>query len=95
MERRAGLAAETLRHGRAGRYTRAARVCTVAGAALTLTAGRRHRVGAAVGGALLAAGSWCTRFAVFHAGQQSAADPRYTVVPQRHNLDADRPPGPS
>lgn len=89
VERRAGLAAEPLRHGRAGRYTRAARACTLAGAAVTLTIGRRHRVGAAVGGALLAAGSWCTRFAVFHAGQQSAADPRYTVVPQRLRLDAD------
>lgn len=92
VERRAGLAAEPLRHGRAGRYTRAARACTLAGVAVTLTVGRRHRLGAAAGGALLAAGSWCTRFAVFHAGQQSAADPRYTVVPQRRRLGADTDP---
>lgn len=89
VEHRAGLAAETLRHGRAGRYTQAARLCTGVGAALAFTVGRRHRLGAAAGGALLVAGSWCTRFAVFHAGQQSAADPRYTVVPQRHRLASD------
>ena len=30
----------------------------------------------------IAAGSLCTRFAVYHAGRASAADPRYTSVPQ-------------
>jgi hypothetical protein len=42
----------------------------------------RTRVGAAVAGTLLAGGFWCTRFAVFHAGKTSAADPAYTSVPQ-------------
>jgi hypothetical protein len=32
------------------------------------------------------AGSMCERLAVFHAGYQSAADPRYTVEPQRRRL---------
>ncbi|MDQ4070679.1 MAG: polysulfide reductase, partial [Actinomycetota bacterium] len=32
-------------------------------------------------------GSVCTRFAVFHAGRQSAEDPKYTVVPQRRRVD--------
>ena len=32
------------------------------------------------------AGSACTRFGVFEAGQASARDPRYTVVPQRERL---------
>jgi hypothetical protein len=43
----------------------------------------RNRVGAVTAGALLAAGSWCTRFAVYHAGKASAADPTYTSIPQR------------
>ncbi|MGH9266250.1 MAG: NrfD/PsrC family molybdoenzyme membrane anchor subunit, partial [Acidimicrobiales bacterium] len=45
--------------------------------------GRRSRAAAVAAGAALLAGSACTRFAIFHAGVQSAADPRYTVVPQR------------
>ena len=28
----------------------------------------------------------CTRFAVFEAGQASAKDPKYVVVPQRERL---------
>ena len=32
------------------------------------------------------AGSACTRFGVFEAGQESASDPKYTVVPQRERL---------
>ena len=38
-------------------------------------------------GAALLAGSACTRFGIFDAGQQSARDPRYTVVPQRERLE--------
>jgi hypothetical protein len=36
-----------------------------------------------VAGAALVVASGCTRFGIFHAGVQSAADPRYTVEPQR------------
>ena len=36
------------------------------------------------------AGSACTRFGVFEAGQDSAKDPKYTVVPQRERLDRRR-----
>jgi hypothetical protein len=32
------------------------------------------------------AGSACTRFGVFEAGQESAKDPKYTVVPQRERM---------
>ena len=42
---------------------------------------------AVVSGAALVAGSVCTRFGIFEAGQQSARDPKYTVVPQRERLD--------
>lgn len=83
MESSLGLLAEPLRQGRAGRYARAAKGLTAGGLLLTVTLGRRSRAASAVAGAMLLAGSWCTRFGVFHAGQQSAADPRYTVVPQR------------
>ena len=37
------------------------------------------------------AGSACTRFGVFEAGQESARDPKYTVVPQRQRLDRAAP----
>jgi hypothetical protein len=45
-----------------------------------------------IGGAALLAGSAATRFGIFHAGQQSARDPRYTVVPQRERLDRSTQP---
>ncbi|MGB8650573.1 MAG: polysulfide reductase, partial [Mycobacteriales bacterium] len=59
------------------------------GAATALGA-RRSRLLAAVSGAALLAGSACTRFGVFEAGQQSARDPRYAVVPQRERVEARR-----
>lgn len=86
METSMGVAGEPYSRGRAGRLNRAARALTAAGAAGLLLAGRRNRPGAAAAGLALAAGSACTRFAVFAAGEQSAADPRYTVVPQRERL---------
>jgi polysulfide reductase-like protein len=76
------LVAEPYKKGEAGRYAKAAKTATLAGGALMLLAGR-NRVGAAAAGALLAGGSWCTRFAVYHAGKASAADPTYTSIPQR------------
>jgi hypothetical protein len=36
----------------------------------------------------LLAGSACTRFGIFEAGQASARDPRYTVVPQRARIES-------
>jgi hypothetical protein len=51
---------------------------------------RRSRVAAVVSGAALLAGSACTRFGIFEAGQASAKDPKYTVVPQRERLDRRR-----
>jgi hypothetical protein len=83
MERRLGkLVAEPYKEGESGRYAKTAEAATLAGGALMLLAGRT-RVGAIAAGALLATGSWCTRFAVYHAGKASAADPAYTSVPQR------------
>ncbi|WP_410050141.1 hypothetical protein [Actinomadura sp. CNU-125] len=86
MERRLGMVAEPYREGTGGRLTRAARVLTVAGAAGGALLGGRSRTAAALGGAALLAASACTRFGVFHAGMQSAKDPKYTVVPQRERI---------
>jgi hypothetical protein len=86
MERRLGiLVSEPYRTGDAGRLTRLARACTALGAAIVALFGRR-RAGAVSGGAFVLAGSVLQRLAVFGAGQQSARDPKYTVVPQRRRL---------
>ncbi|XKK41711.1 polysulfide reductase NrfD [Nocardiopsis sp. ARC36] len=85
MEHRMGLAGEPYRLGTAGVFVRAAKALTLAGAAGAVL-GRRSRTVSALSGAALLAGSACTRLGVFHAGKQSAADPRYTVVPQRRRM---------
>jgi hypothetical protein len=80
-----GIAAEPMHEGAAGSYLRASKALTSAGALGAVLAGR-SRLGAVASGLALLAGSACTRFGVFHAGQQSARDPKYTVVPQRERL---------
>jgi formate-dependent nitrite reductase membrane component NrfD len=87
MERSMGLSAETLHHGKAQPLMDASRALTAAGTLGTVAFGRRSRAGAALSGAALVAGSVCTRFAIFEAGQASARDPRYTVIPQRERLE--------
>ena len=79
MERSMGLSGKPYREGKAGRLNRWARSLTAAGAVGTVVAGGRSRVAAALCGAALLAGSACTRFSVFHAGMQSAEDPRYVI----------------
>lgn len=86
MRSRMGLAAETYEQGRAGKLMKAAEAATAAGA-LGALAGRRSRLLSALAGACLVAGSALTRFGIFHAGVQSAEDPRYTVGPQRDRLE--------
>jgi formate-dependent nitrite reductase membrane component NrfD len=86
MEHSMGLAAETLHEGRGGTLMKLSQGLTVAGALGAAVLGRRSRVAAALSGAALLAGSACTRFAIFEAGQASAKDPKYTVVPQRERL---------
>ncbi len=82
MESDMGVVAEPLHRGTAGRLLTAAKALTATGAVLAAL-GRRRRDVSTVAGVALLAGSVCTRFGIFHAGQQSARDPRYTVVPQR------------
>ena len=90
MERSMGLSAETLHSGRGGRWTRAAKVLTLAGGVGAVLAGRR-RWAAVLSGTALMAGSFCTRMGIFEAGQASARDPRYTVVPQRERVERGEP----
>ena len=79
--------------GTAGRIERAGKICTGVGGIGALLAevfGRRNprrgRAFSFVAGLGLLGGSACTRFAIFEAGQASARDPKYTVVPQRERL---------
>jgi Polysulphide reductase, NrfD len=90
MERSMGLTAEPLHAGTAGRLLRTSKALTVAGAAGSVLAGR-SRVAAMVSGLSLLSASACTRFGIFEAGQASARDPKYTVLPQRQRLDEQRP----
>ena len=82
---RLGIVAEPYTTGSAGRLLRAARLLAAAGGALAPLAGR-HRVLTTASALALTAGAICTRFAVLRAGRASAADPRYTVVPQRKRI---------
>ncbi|MGI9183662.1 MAG: NrfD/PsrC family molybdoenzyme membrane anchor subunit [Solirubrobacteraceae bacterium] len=82
MERHLGPLGRPYHEGASGRFSLAAKTLTVSGAATIARFGRR-RAAAAAGGSLLLGGSLCERFAVYHAGIQSARDPRATVGPQR------------
>jgi hypothetical protein len=86
MERSLGLSAEPYRSGTAGKLNRWARWLTAGGAVAAAVLGRRRRAAAIASGAVLVAGSACTRFAVYEAGVESARDPKYTVVPQRQRV---------
>jgi len=97
VETRMGLLSEPYHEGRAGRWLRAARVLTAAGA-VGAVIGARSRTVSALSGVALLAGSLSTRFGVFEAGKASADDPKYTVVPQRARLAGgavDDPSGPA
>lgn len=87
MESSMGVAAEPLHQGKPGVLMRLSKTLTATGALAAVFAGRDRRI-AAVSGVSLLAGSACTRFGIFYAGQASARDPKYTVVPQRERLAA-------
>jgi formate-dependent nitrite reductase membrane component NrfD len=82
-----GLVSEPYHEGKAGTLLRAAKACTVGGAALTALLGRT-RPGAVLAGTLLAAGSVMTRMGVFEAGIASTKDPKYIVIPQKERMAA-------
>ena len=87
MEAAMGLTAEPLHQGTAGTYLQIAKALNTIGVAGVLLLGWRSRIASVISGAALMAGSAFTRFGIFEAGQQSARDPKYTVVPQRERLD--------
>jgi len=96
MDRRLGPLAESYEQGTAGRFGKAARALTAAGAlafaasdpALPLSLSKRRRSTLSMaGGALLLAGSVCKRWSVFKAGFQSAEDPAQTVRAQRERMN--------
>ena len=87
MEQAMGLTAEPLHQGRAGTLMRASKALTAAGAVGAAVVAPRSRFGAVLTGAALLAGSACTRFGIFEAGQESAKDPKYVVIPQRQRLE--------
>jgi hypothetical protein len=86
MERRLGELGEPYHEGAAGRFGRAAKALTAAGAAVMGAAGRR-RAGSLAGAALMLGGALATRWSVYKAGFQSAADPKYVVGPQRARIE--------
>ncbi|MGW3366502.1 NrfD/PsrC family molybdoenzyme membrane anchor subunit [Streptosporangium canum] len=88
LESRLGLVGELYHQGRAGSLLRVARVLTAGGGLLAAVAGR-GRVLTALSGLALTAGSLVTRFGILEAGRASAADPKYTVVPQRRRLEGE------
>ena len=90
MEASMGITAEPLHQGRAQRYWRTQKVLSVGALAATLIAGRRSRVVSMLAGIALLCASALTRFGIFEAGQDSARDPKYTVVPQRERADGTR-----
>ena len=89
MGLRLGETGEVYHQGKAGAYSWAAKGLAGAGALLLATRGRRSRAASVLGGALVCAGEVCLRFAVYHAGKQSARDPKYTVKPQRERAQRD------
>ena len=89
LKRRLGMVAEPYEQGRPGMLMKTARAMTAAAAALSVVGGRSRAV-SAVAGASYLTGSLLTRFGIFEAGQASARDPKYTVVPQRQRLEQRR-----
>jgi formate-dependent nitrite reductase membrane component NrfD len=87
IDLRIGPVARAYRTRKAGALMRAGQILAAGGTAAALI-GRRNRAVSAVSGAALLAGSACTRFGVFEAGRASAADPRYTIQPQRDRISA-------
>jgi formate-dependent nitrite reductase membrane component NrfD len=92
MHKRLGPLSDAYEKGTAGKFGKAARALTAAGAlafaasdpALPLRMGRRRRSALSMaGGALLLAGSVAKRWSVFKAGFQSAEDPAQVIQAQR------------
>jgi len=87
MEHSLGEAGEPLSSGTAGVLGKLAKGLTLAGGVAVGLGARRSRAAAVAGGAAVTAGALAERWAIFRAGFQSAADPKYVVGPQRSRID--------
>lgn len=87
MHKRLGEHGEPYKQGEAAKFGNISRACIVAGAALVGARGGSSRAAAVAGGALLSVAALSTRWSVFKAGHQSAADPKYVVGPQRRAIE--------
>ena len=88
MERRLGELGEPYQQGDAGRYGRVAKALTALGGLTIAAAARRSRPAGIAGGLSILGGAMAERWSVYRAGFQSAADPKYTVGPQRARVEA-------
>jgi hypothetical protein len=88
MKHQLGELGEPYSEGRSGAFRRVGAACLATGAAVLGGRGSRSRTAAVAGGSLIMAGALCARWSVFRAGFQSAADPKYTVGPQRARIEA-------
>jgi polysulfide reductase-like protein len=86
MEKSLGELGEPYHKGVSGKLSRLAGALSLAGAAVVAKGAKGSRQAALAGGALVTAGVIAERWAVFRAGFQSAADPKYTVGPQRARI---------
>jgi hypothetical protein len=93
MRHRLGEHADPYKHGAAARFRHIRQTCSAAGAILLAARGRSSRSAGVASGALLAAGALSARWAIFKAGFQSAADPKYVVGPQRGAIERGERPG--
>ena len=87
MEHSLGEAGEPLSSGTAGVLGKLAKGLTLVGGVAIGLGARRSRAAAVAGGAAVTAGALAERWAIFRAGFQSAADPKYVVGPQRSRID--------
>jgi polysulfide reductase-like protein len=87
MEQKLGELGEPYSKGISGKLSRLAGALSLAGAGVIAARAKSSRQAALAGGALVTAGVIAERWAVFRAGFQSAADPKYTVGPQRARIE--------
>jgi formate-dependent nitrite reductase membrane component NrfD len=86
MKRGLGEHGQAYESGSAHRFDRAASALLAAGAGLVAARGRRSRAASALAGGLLLAGALSTRWSVYRAGFNSAADPAAVIRPQRERI---------
>jgi hypothetical protein len=87
MEQKLGEHARSYRKGSAGKLLWIRRAWMLAGAELLRRRGTSSRAAASAAGVALLLGSALTRWQVFKAGTQSAADPAAVIGPQRAGIE--------